>query len=199
MEDLQSPILMNGFVLSLRPSEILLTFPSLVAPPQGLESEAQATLRYSNRSGQFTAIGRISRVAAGPPVTVTFKRLAPYGSDSRRPVRTVATLPVSVYVVNSSVSASLGDCETPGYTQNLSSTGLLIATSLLLAVGDVVRLVVLNKDQTASVHGRVIRVFENEDKRQGHFGVGIEFVYKEEKEKEQWHTFASDFLRAECK
>ena len=40
MEDLQTPVLLSGFVLSMRPSEVLLTFPDLLAPPQGLESEA---------------------------------------------------------------------------------------------------------------------------------------------------------------
>jgi hypothetical protein len=80
MEDLQTPVLLSGFVLSMRPSEVLLTFPELLAPPKGLESEAQATVRYSTQSGQFTAIGQILRVAAGPPVTVTFKRLSPIGA-----------------------------------------------------------------------------------------------------------------------
>ena len=52
MEDLQIPVLLSGFVLSMQPSGVLLTFPELLAPPKGLEFEAEATLRYSNRSGQ---------------------------------------------------------------------------------------------------------------------------------------------------
>ena len=198
MEDLQTPVLLNGFVLRLRPSEVLLTFPELLAPPKGLEFEAQATLRYSNRSGQYTAIGHILRVAAGPPVTVTFKRPALAGSDpSRRPMRTAANLPVSVRVLTSSVSASLGQEDMPGSTENVSAGGVLLLMSLLLAVGDVVRLLVSNGAEGAVVHGRVIRVYESEAKGRGQFGVGIEFAHENEAERERWLAFLGHYQRRE--
>jgi len=198
MEDMQTPLLLSGFVLSLRPSEVLLTFPALLAPPMGLEFEAQATLRYSNQSGQYAAIGRISRVAAGPPVTVTFRRLAPKGSDPRpRPLRTAADVPVSVRVVTSSVSSSLGQEDMPGWVENVSASGMLLAMSLLLAVGDVVRLLVSFGAERAVVHGRVIRVHESEDKGRGQFGVGIELVHENEIERERWLAFFAQFQRRE--
>ena len=194
MEDLQTPVLLSAFVLSLRPSEVLLTFPELLAPPKGLEFEAQATLRYRNHSGRHTAIGHILRVAAGPPVTVTFKRPAPLGTDPRQsPVRTAARLPVSVHVVTSSVASSLGQEDTPDSTENLSASGMLLGTSLLLAVGDFLRLVVSHGAEGAVVHGRVIRVHESEDREQGQFGVGVEFVHETEAERERWLTFLARF------
>ena len=196
MEDLQTPVLLSGFVLSMRPSEVLLTFPELLAPPKGLESEAQATVRYNNRAGQFTAIGQIQRVAAGPPVTVTFKRLAPRGSDLR-PIRTAARLPVSVRVITSSVASSLGQDDMPCLTENLSVGGMFLGTSLLLAVGDVLRLTVSNGIEGQVVHGRVIRVHECEDKEQARFGVGVEFVYAEEAERKCWLAFFARFQRQE--
>jgi len=196
MEDLQIPVLLSGFVLSMQPSEVLLTFPELLAPPKGLEFEAEATLRYSNRSGQYTAIGHILRVAAGPPVTVTFKRLASVGSDPRyAPVRTAATLPAMVRVVTSSVSSSLGQEDMPGSTENVSATGLLLVMSLLLAVGDVVNLIVSNGSESVGVHGRVIRVYESANKERGQFGVGIEFVHENEVEREGWRAFLAHIQR----
>ena len=196
MEDLQTPFLLSGFVLSLRPSQVLLTFPELLAPPKGLEFEAQATLRYSNRSGQYTAIGHIVRVAAGPPVTVTFKRLARAGSDPRHsPQRMTVNLPVSVRVVTSSVSSSVGQEDMPGSTENVSASGLVLVMSLLLAVGDVVRLLVLNGAKEAVVRGRVIRVYESE--KRGQFGVGIEFVHENEAERARWLVFLTHFQRQE--
>jgi PilZ domain len=190
MEDLQHPVLLSGFVLSLRPSEVLLTFPELLSPPKGLESEAQATVRYSNQSGQFTAVGNILRVAAGPPVTVTFKRLAPLGADPRRiPIRTAARLPVSVRVVTSSVASSLGQEDMPGWTENLSASGMLLGTSLLLAIGDVLRLAVSHGAECTVMHGRVIRVHESEDRAQSQFGVGVELVHGSEVERQRWLVF----------
>ena len=194
MEDLQIPVLLSGFVLSMRPSEVLLTFPELLAPPMGLESEAQATVRYNNRAGQFTAIGQIQRVAAGPPVTVTFKRLSARGSDPlSRPIRTAARLPVSVRVVTSSVTSSLGQHDMPGWTENLSLSGMLISTSLLLAVGDVLHLAVRYGVEGPVVNGRVIRVHECEDRAQARFGVGVEFVHADEGERKCWLAFLARF------
>ena len=198
MEDLQSPVLLSGFVLSLRPSEVLLTFPELLAPPKGLESEAQATVRYSNQSGQFTAVGQIQRVAAGPPVTVTFNRLSQLGADPRRaPIRIAARMPVSVRVVTSSVASSLGQEDMPGWTENVSSSGILLGTSLLLAVGDVLRLAVCHGAESVVVHGRVIRVHENEDKEQAQFGVGVELVHPSEADRQRWFTFLARFQSRE--
>jgi hypothetical protein len=182
----------------MQPSEVLLTFPELPMPPQGLEFEAEATLRYGNRSGHYTAIGRILRVAAGPPVTVTFKRLARAESDTRRsPMRTSASLPVSVRVVTSSVSSSLGQEDMPGVTENVSTNGILLATSLLLAVGDVVRLLVSNGAEDSVVHGRVIRVSEGENKGRGQFVMGIELAHEDEVEREGWLAFLAHFQRRE--
>lgn len=197
MEDLPVPILLHGFVLSLRPSEVLLTFPELPGPPQGLESEAQATLRYDSQAGQVTALGRILRVASGPPVTVTFKRLVPMVSDPRRSlVRTSANLPVSVRVLSSSVNASVSQEEIPSMTQNLSSSGMLISTSLLLAVGDLLRLRVQNGGNQVDVRGRVSRVFENENPTAARFGVGIELVPDSDGERESWMDFLGEFQRS---
>jgi hypothetical protein len=196
MEDLRTPVLLNGFVLSLRPSEILLTFPELHEPPEGLESEAQAILRYSNPSGHFTAVGHIVRVASGPPVTVTFKRLSNVGSDPRRSlVRTSVNLPLRLLVESSSVGSSVGLEGAEGFTQNVSTSGMLIDTKVLLAVGDVVRVDVDGTADPVVVHGRVVRVCESEDKGQGNFAVGIALIHESEDERERWLEFAAQFQR----
>jgi len=198
MEDLQIPVLLSGFVLSLRPSEVLLTFPELPAPPKGLESEAQATVRYRNQAGQFIAVGQILRVAAGPPVTVTFKRLAPMGIDPRRaPIRIAARMPVSVRVVTSSVASSLGQADMPGWTENVSSSGMLLGTSLLLAIGDVLRLAVSHGSGDVVVHGRVIRVHENEEDEQAKFGVGVELAHPSEADRQRWFAFLARYQSQE--
>ncbi len=164
----------------------------------GLESEARATVRYSTQSGQFTAMGHILRVAAGPPVTVTLKRLSPMGADSRR-TRTATRLPVSVRVVTSSVTSSLGQEDMPGWTENVSETGMLLATSLLLAVGDVLRLALSSGPESVVVSGRVTRVQESEDKSRGQFGVGVEIANASDTERARWAAFVARIQRQERK
>jgi hypothetical protein len=199
MQDLPTPLQLSAFVLSLRPSEVLLTFPELLSPPQGLESEARATLRYSNTAGHYTAIGHILRVASGPPVTVTFKRLMPVEIGARETsirrglIRTPVDLPVAVHVVRSRVSPAQEPAGAPGRAENISSSGMLLQTSLLLSVGDTVRLVVTKDHDTIEVHGRVTRVFESEDGGSGRFGIGIEFVHVDENERERWLQFTIGF------
>lgn len=190
MEDLPTPMCLSGFVLRSRAGELLLTFPELPAPPKGLESEGQATLRYSNHGGQFSAVAQIQRVSSGPPVTVTFKRVAGLGMDARRaPVRVAARLPVVVRAVSSSVATSVGQIDGDGWTDDLSASGLLLSTSLLLAVGDVLHLRV-SFDDSIEVYGRVVRVHESDSGEHGRFGVGVELHPKSEAERQSWLGFA---------
>jgi hypothetical protein len=195
MEDLHTPVQLNGFVLSLRTSEVLLTFPELLAPPSGLESEGRATLRFSNQAGLHTAIGHIVRVASGPPVTVTFERLAGVASDLRRvSSRPSTNLCVSVRVMASSVSSSVGQGESRGYAQTMSDDGMLLQTSVLLAVGDVVRLSVPVGDGVANpcvLHGRVNRVTELDLQGECPFGVGIELIHESDGEQQRWQRFVA--------
>jgi len=74
---------------------------------------------------------------------------------------------------------------------------MLLGTSLLLAVGDVLRLAVSHGDEGAVVHGRVIRVQESENREQAQFGVGVEFVHASEAERERWLAFFACFQSRE--
>lgn len=190
MEDLPAPILLNGFVLSLRPSEVLLTFPELLAPPDGLESEARATVRYSNSSGNYIALGDIVRVASGPPVTVTLKRLVPLGSDPRRTPVPSPALPVALHIVKSRVALPSGPEGVAGLVQSLGDADLLLETSVLLAVGDTLRLDMGSHLGSTVLLGRVVRVSESEGKPRGQFRVGVELVFEAGSERDRWGDLA---------
>jgi hypothetical protein len=195
MEDLQTPVQLNGFVLSLRPSEVLLTFPELLAPPIGLESEGRATLRYSNQFGLQTTIGHIVRVASGPPVTVTLERLEGVITGQQRgSSRALANLPVSVQVKTSSVSSSVGQGEWRGYAETVNGDGMLLQTALLLAVGDVVGVAVPSGGEATNawvLQGRVIRVTQLELQGERPFGVQIDFLHESLDERDRWLRFVA--------
>lgn len=197
MEDLPTPVLVNGFVLSLRPSEVLLTFPELLEPPEGLESEGRATVRYTTAAGNFMALGHIVRVASGPPVTVTLKRLTPMGSDSRRTPIPSLCVPVALHIVHSRVASPFGADGAAGTAESLSDTEMLLKTSVLLAVGDTLRLDLRSSFGLAVVHGRVTTVSESTGKVRGQFGVGIELVHDTDDEREQWLRFTQRWRQGE--
>ena len=97
---------LSGFVLSLRQSEMLLTFPDLVEAPAGLESGHQVTIRHSSRLGRHTSHVRILRVAPGPPLSVATERLSQVETEQRRrSFRIQVKLPVMIQVVSSSIAA----------------------------------------------------------------------------------------------
>jgi hypothetical protein len=87
----------------------------------------------------------------------------------------------------------------PGWTENLSSNGMLLGTSLLLAIGDVLRLAVAYGADGTVVHGRVIRVQESEAKEQAQFGVGVELVHASEAGRQQWLGFLTRFQSRELR
>jgi hypothetical protein len=210
MGDQGSAALLCGFVLSVRPSEVLLTFPELLELPEGLESEVQVTVRYGDSSGTFAAVGRIARVAAGPPVTLTFKRLAPVRVAARVANTDVAVLdrqratrnpasgpPVSIQVVSSRVALPLGPQGAAAAIEELSDDSLVVVTSVLLAVGDTLRIVVgvpgNGSEPGYDAQGRVVRVFEHDSR----FGVGVELVHRSGEEQRRWHDFVLRRQQAE--
>lgn len=187
MEELATPLLLSGFVLRARGGELLLTFPELPAPPQGLEAEGQATLRYSNDAGRFAAVAHIQRVASGPPVTVTFKPVSALGRDPRRaPVRLPAKLPIVVRALTSSVSSSAGQVDASAWTEDVSATGMLLSTWLLVAVGDVLAVRVSLDGEGPELRVRVVRVHESDSGADGRFGVGVELLPRSEAERQAW-------------
>jgi hypothetical protein len=187
IEALPEPVLLSGFVLSTRAGELLLTFPELLSPPKGLEAEAQATLAYSNEAGRFAAVAHIRRVASGPPVTVTFKPLPARGPESRRaPLRMPAKFPVVLHALSSSVSSSAGAVDGGAWIEDVSASGMLLSTSLLLAVGDVLAVHVSANAESPDVHGRVIRVHEGDSGAEGRFGVGVLVQPRSEAERRSW-------------
>jgi hypothetical protein len=187
MEELPTPILLSGFVLSTRASELLLTFPELLSPPKGVEAEVQAMLCYSNDAGRFAAVAHIQRVASGPPVTVTFKLLPSLGFDSRRaPLRMPAKIPVVLRALSSSVASSAGAMDSGAWIEDASASGMLLSTSLLLAVGDVLAVQVSANADPTDVHARVVRVHESDSGLAGRFGVGVLVQPRSEAERRSW-------------
>ena len=55
---------LRGFVFSLRPGEVLFTFPDLLAAPDGLEAGHDVVVRYAGGSGRHTGHAAILRVSA---------------------------------------------------------------------------------------------------------------------------------------
>jgi Tfp pilus assembly protein PilZ len=196
---------LSGFVLSLRPTEMLITFPDLLELPAWLESGGEVRVRHASHFGQHSGLVRILRVAAGPPPSLVLERLTHVETEQRRrSVRHAACLPVSIRVVASKRKQQIGLQEARARTRNLSASGLLIETSLLLRVGEIVELtlaevdpgLVLRPDRFA-IRGKVVRVDALGTSPRRAQGAAVELVPDNEASRTKWAQFMLALQRNE--
>jgi len=196
---------LSGFVLSLRPAEMLITFPDLLDVPAWLESGADVTIRHGSHFGQHTGQVRILRVAVGPPPSVVLERLTQVETEQRRRCyRVPACLPLSIRVTESLRKELVGQEEPRGRTRNISASGILVETGLPVTVGDVVELTVLGlglglatSQPRHVILGRVVRVEALDTSSRRSKGVAVELVPESDQSKTQWAQFAIELQRNE--
>ena len=152
---------LHGFVFSLRPGEVLFTFPDLPTSPEGLEAGHEAVVRYASSTGRHTGRAAILRVASGPPVTVALQRLARVETEQRRQyprlsVRLPATLAAGV--------------ESP------------------LMAGDGVDLTVPGPARTVAMYARHVtgKVLRVERRKRAARVASVEFSFTSEDERDAW-------------
>ena len=202
--DPASPQHLSGFVLSLRPTEMLITFPDLLDVPAWLESGADVTIRHGSHFGRHTGQVRILRVAVGPPPSVVLERMTQMETEQRRRCyRVPACLPLSIRVTESTRKELVGQEEARARTRNVSASGILVETALPVTVGDIVELTVSGLGlepatlQTRYViQGRVVRVEALDSSSRRSKGIAVELV-PEYDQKIQWAQFAIELQRNE--
>lgn len=187
-----------GFVLSLRPNEMLLTFPDLLSPPEGLEVGQLVTVQHTNSNVRHSGKVHILRLAMGPPFSVALERLAHMDTEmQRRASRISVSLPVTARVRRSEISGNQGQVEKRARTRNVSSTGMLIETSLRVTIGDILDLTIsgLGLGQTPfldpyQLSGRVVRMEALNATSKRAYGVAVELVPETEEVRQRWVQFA---------
>jgi hypothetical protein len=186
-----SVVPLRGFVFSLRPGEVLFTFPDLVTSPDELEAGHDAVVRYSSATGAHTGHAAILRVAKGPPVTVAFQRLVRIETEQRRQYPRISLrLPATLAGVESTEPAG-GKSDARARICNLGAGGILVETSLPLAAGDGVDLTVPGSPKAVSmspsrVTGKVLRVGKNPERRRGPRVASVEFSFASDDERDAW-------------
>jgi hypothetical protein len=182
----------HGFVFSLRPLEVLFTFPDIPTSPEGLEAGHEAVVRYASSSGRHTGRTAILRVANGPPVTAAFQRLASVETEQRRQYPRVSVrLPATVAAADESPRPVGGQRDTRARIRNLGAGGILVETSLPLAAGDDVNLTVPAPAGTPSgrarqVTGRVLRVDKSTERKRVRRVASVEFSFASDDERDAW-------------
>ena len=157
---------LHGFVFSLRPGQVLFTFPDLLAAPAGLEAGHDVVVRYATRTGRHTGHASILRVAGGPPVTAALQRLVRVETEQRRQFpRIRVRLPATLAAKEESPQAAGEPSDARARVRDLGASGASVETSLPLAAGDDVNLTVPESARTTARHarqvaGKVLRVEE---------------------------------------
>jgi hypothetical protein len=183
---------LRGFVFSLRPGEVLFTFPDLPTSPEGLEAGHEAVVRYASGTGRHTGHAAILRVANGPPVTAAFQRLVRVETEQRRQYPRVSVrLPATLAAAAESTQPAGGQSDERARIRNLGAGGISVETSLPLTAGDGVDLTVPEGTRAAAKHerhvtGRVLRVEKSAERRRAPRVASVEFSFTSDDERDAW-------------
>jgi len=187
-----SVVPLRGFVFSLRPNEVLFTFPDLPTAPEELEAGHDAVVRYASGTGSHTGHAAILRVAKGPPVTAAFQHLVRIETEQRRhypriSLRLPATLAASV----ESAEPAGRQSDARARICNLGAGGILVETSLPLMAGDGVDLTVPGPSKAVATNprrmsGKVLRVEKTAERRRSPRVASVEFSFTSDDERDAW-------------
>jgi PilZ domain len=183
---------LRGFVFSLRPGEVLFTFPDLPTSPEELEAGHEAVVRYSSGTGRHTGHAAILRVASGPPVTAAFQRLVRVETEQRRQYPRVSVrLPATLAAGAESTQLAGGQNDERARICDLGAGGISVETSLPLTAGDGVDLTLPEATRTAArrarhVTGRVLRVEKSAERKRAARVASVEFSFTSDDERDAW-------------
>lgn len=183
---------LRGFVFSLRPGEVLFTFPDLMTSPEGLEAGHEAVVRYASGTGRHTGHAAILRVANGPPVTAALQRLVRVETEPRRQYPRVSVrLPAKLAAGEESSQPTGGQSDKRARIRSLGAGGISVETSLPLAAGDGVDLTVPEAPRSAASHsrhvvGRVLRVEKSAERKRAARVASVEFSFTSDDERDAW-------------
>jgi hypothetical protein len=183
---------LRAFVFSLRPGEVLFTFPDLPTSPEGLEAGHEAVVRYASGTGRHTGHAAILRVASGPPVTAALQRLGRVETEQRRQYPRVSVrLPATLAANAESSQPAGGQSDARARIRNLGAGGISVETSLPLTAGDGVDLTVPGPARTVAtnprhVTGRVIRVEKGAERKRAARVASVEFSFTSDDERDAW-------------
>jgi hypothetical protein len=183
---------LHGFVFSLRPGEVLFTFPDLLAAPDGLEAGHDVVVRYASGSGRHTGHAAILRVAGGPPVTAALQRLVRVETEQRRRFSRVSVrLPATLAAGEESPQATGEQSDARASVRNLGAGGVSVETSLPVAAGDGVNLTVPEKAKTVARNarqfaGKVLRVEKGGKRKRAPRVASVEFSFTSDDERNAW-------------
>jgi hypothetical protein len=185
---------LHGFVFSIRPGEVLFTFPDLAACPSGLEPGRGLVVCYAGRTGRHTAQTAILRVAKGPPVTVAVQHLSNVATEQRRRYPRVSLkIPATLVAAQSSGQAAAPQSDERARIRNLGVGGMLLETSLSLAAGDSVNVTLPESSRAVARHngsrqviGKVLRVEKTAEGRRKPKVASVEFSFNSDDERDGW-------------
>jgi hypothetical protein len=197
------PTRIDANVIGLPPREIQLALTNIAALPAGLEVGRQVWIRFSNALGLHQTRCAISRVTPGKALVVALARAPQVETVQRRKFfRVPAALSVRFDVLTSAIPEATGKVEPRGLAQDISAGGIRLESSLLLAVGDWLHVTVqvprgFRRQLPAELacEARVVRVLELRARNKIAYGLGLEFEFASESERDRWVHLTFDLQR----
>ena len=182
---------LRGFVFSLRPSEILFTFPEVADFPIGLEPGRSVVVSYWGRTGRHTGHATVLRAAKGPPVTVAIQHPKHIEFEPRRRFPRVSLQAPSTMKAGQSEEETAPQSDERARIRDFGASGLLLETSLALAEGDAVNVTLPDSNRMAAqgarqVKGKVLRVEKIGVGRRRPHVASVQFSFDSDDERDVW-------------
>jgi hypothetical protein len=184
---------LRGFVFSLRPGEVLFTFPDLARLPEGARGRARCGGSLRERQGSSHRprgdLARGQRPAGHGGFSATGqggKRAAP-----QLPTRQHAVAR-DLAAGEESTQAAGGKSDERARIHNLGAGGILVETSLPVVAGDGVDLVVPEPAKVTAagpsrhVAGKVLRVEKSAERKRAARVASVEFSFASDDERDAW-------------
>jgi hypothetical protein len=189
-----STVALRGFVFSIRAGEVLFTFPDLAACPEGLAAGHGVEVRYASRTGRYKGQADILRVAKGPPVTVAVQHLTGLETEQRRRYPRISLkIPATLVAGELSDPVDNSQSDARARVRNLGAGGMLLETSLSLAAGDKVNVLLpqsakamANHNGSRQVAGKVLRVEKGSTSGRGPRVASVELSFNSDDERDGW-------------
>jgi c-di-GMP-binding flagellar brake protein YcgR len=202
IEGASPPAQVIGVVLAMPPREILLSLASGAMAPAALQPGAQVIVSFATTMGLHRGRTAVLRVSPGNTVAVALARFAPVSTAQRRQFfRVSATLMVKLEVGPTRAS-SLPHEDARALTQDLSSGGMRVETTLVLSLGDRVKATVetprgLRKylPDHMTCEAEVVRVESVMRRNRKLCSAGLRFVFATESERDRWVQLTFDLQR----
>lgn len=195
---------LRGVVMGMTPQEVTVAFPDLSGIPSSYSSGRALLVKFWSHLGIHHAKSVIVRTGGlGTHPGMVIQRFGSFETvQQRRYFRVVTSLQAAFAVLKSAYQEAQGRKDVRAATRDISAGGMSFETSLRLAPGDLVRITVTPPKMAQKLFpnpleadAKVVRAGDTEKGAKNLYGIGVEYLFTVEAERDRWVQFTFELQR----